>query len=591
MSAPLVERLAQIAQLHMAAPRGQKEAVIRQAMAELSMSRSQVFARIKKVRVAKPRLQRSDAGDSALTKAEAKLICAYVLAHIRKNGKRIKSIRAAVKDLRDNGAIRAGRVDESTGEILYMSMSSITRALWAYGLHPDQLLQPEPVTPLKSDYPMQVVEIDASLCVLFKLPSGRETRIEEINPAEYYKNKGGNWAKVEHQLVQRYLLTDHASGALFVHYALGGESARGLVEALIAMMVERKGYPMHGAPEVLMLDQASANRSALFRNLCKALGIRLHYTKPGNPRSKGQVEGGHNIWECGFESGLTLAPDINCCDRLNEAGQRWMHFFNGDEKHTRHGMTRYAAWQLVTNAQLRRVALTPDELRLLAREEPETRTVNPYLMVEYKGQEYDVSGVPDVMVDQKILVCRAALHDGCAQVLRTDAEGREVFHVIEPALREGPFKFFAAAANIAQGEYKRHADTPAQKAVKELELLAMQADTLKQAAEKRKAKVLPFGGAINPYKAAEEYQPPAWMPKAGTEIDTPRPAVAPTRLGLVDFIAALAAHMGKGWSPDFTPRVRAWHPDGGAESEIPALAERLARGDIPAERPALRAVK
>ena len=67
--------------------------------------------------------------------------------------------------------------------------------------------------------------------------------------------------------------------------------------------------------------------------------------------------------------------------------------------------------------------------------------------------------------------------------------------------------------------FRRQADTVAQSYSKELDKLAMQADTLEAAAAKRKGKAVPFGGEIDPFKHQEDTLAAAntlYMPKQGS---------------------------------------------------------------------------
>jgi transposase InsO family protein len=587
-AAPQYDYLVDVARAAAEAGHGKKGAIYASAVQHLGISKSELHTRLNEVTVRKQRKQRSDAGSTAVTYDEAFMISCYLNEHIRRNGKRIKSTEQAVDELRANDKISAARVDKKTGELKPLSTSAILRALSHYKLHPGQIAEPDPVQALSSPHPNWCWQIDASLCVIFKMPV-RGRRIEELRGQDAYKNKLQHLAKIEHLLVQRYLITDHASGAMSVYFALGGESVEGLVNTLIHTFIERPGFPLYGAPNILMLDQASANRSAMVRNLCRSLGIELSYTMPGNPRSKGQVEGAHNLFETGFESGLRLAPEISTTDQLQALADKWIHWFNGARPHSRHGMTRYEAWQLITGTQLRRVDGDAKMLRLLARSEPKTPKVTPYLTVDFLGDEYDVSQVPDVIVGQKLPVCRCGFDAEQAIVVRVDAAGHETFHLIPQKKREGDFSFYAGAAVIGR-EFKRFEDTPVQTAKKQMQMAATGTDTLKDAAKVRKTSAAPFNGEINPLKTAEEYRHPAWLPKRGEVIDTPKPILAPQRLSQFDFIDRLAGHMGKRWNPEFTPRIRAMYPDGGLVDDIPALAERLTGANPPAERPALRVV-
>ncbi|MBE0328546.1 integrase, partial [Klebsiella pneumoniae] len=132
------------------------------------MSRATLLKKLNAVRLQKPRKQRSDAGDSALTRDEAMTISG-MMETIRGTGKRTLSVEKAINSLRDNGLIVSGRLDESTGEIVPLSASAIIRALRQYRLHPDQLRAPAPAVQLASRHPNHVWQLDASICVLYYL--------------------------------------------------------------------------------------------------------------------------------------------------------------------------------------------------------------------------------------------------------------------------------------------------------------------------------------------------------------------------------------------------------------------------------------
>ena len=124
-----------------------------------------------------------------------------------------------------------------------------------------------------------------------------------------------------------------------------------------------------------------------------------------------------------------------------------------------------------------------------------------------------------------------------------------------------------------------------------MELVATGAETLDDAKKRRKSNVIPFAGAINPYKQAQEYTPPAWMPKQGVAIDVPRPSVEVPKLTFTALIVRLASEMGRTWSPDFTAIVRTWHPDGAGDELIPGIVERLKSGEPAQPKPLLWSVK
>lgn len=501
MNPALTERLTGIAHAADALGHGEKTAYLAGEADKLGWSMDKLYRHLKRVTVSAPRKRRADAGLSVLSMAEAKLISAAVLEGARKNGKRIMTIGRAAQMLRANGKIRAEQVDEESGEVRPLSDSTLARALRDYGLHPDQLLQPDPAVRMKSLHPNHCWQIDPSLCVLYYLPrSGEDTGLRIADAAEFYKNKPANVAKIEHDRVWRYVISDHYSGCLFVHYVFGGETAQNLCDAFIAAMQPAEDIsrdPFRGVPKMVMLDPGSANTSAAFKTLCSALGVHLQVNKPKNPRAKGQVENGNDIVETAFESGLRFV-NIARLDDLNSMANRWMRYYNGTETHSRHGETRYRMWNRIGADEL---ILPPaaDYCRELAVSMPKEAKVNVHLEIKFGGQVYSVKGL-DVLVGQKVLVAKNPWRPEAAQVA-LQAAGQEVWHVLEPmAFDEAGF---AVDAAVIGEQYKSAGDTRATTARKELAMLAMGVTTQEAEAHARKANALPFGGTIDPYKHQE----------------------------------------------------------------------------------------
>ena len=124
---PINEALAQARLADVA--RGNKTALIGELCASTGKSRATVYRLLKVATVRPERRKRSDAGQVALTRDEAKTIAVLVLESARKNGKRLYTIGAAVEVLRANAAVRAERIDPDTGECQPLSVSAITRAM------------------------------------------------------------------------------------------------------------------------------------------------------------------------------------------------------------------------------------------------------------------------------------------------------------------------------------------------------------------------------------------------------------------------------------------------------------------------------
>lgn len=590
MSAVLTERLVALAQEARSAPHGAKSAIYAQASVELGMSVQTLHRKLGEVAMRPRRKRRSDARETALPIAEAKLVSAMLMESTRRNGKRLMSVEQAVEILRSNGKVLAGCIDGETGEIVHFSTSTVSRALRLYNLHPDQLMAPAPAIELASLHPNHVWEIDASLCVLYYLKREADTQrgLQVMDAKEFYKNKPRNIEKIVNERVWRYLFTDHYSDTYYLEYVLGAESGENLATTFINAIQKRPDDPFHGVPFVAMMDPGSANTGAVFQNLAAALQIHVQVNMPGAPRAKGQVEKGHDIVERKFESGLKFV-EVHGLDQLNAMAWRWMRVFNSSSVHSRHKQTRYAVWQTITEEQLR-IAPSVEICRELAHTMPEKRQVNTRLRVSFRGEEFDVSTVPGVMVGEYILMARNPWRPEAAQVVLTDENGHELFHVVEPVLRSGAGNFATSAQIIGEG-YSRHADTPAQKNAKEIERILTGADTMEQAAQARKEKRLPMNGEIDPYKPITDAVLPAWLPKRGTALDVPNQMqVVIQPLTHTQAAMQLRKMLGRAVTAEDRALFEAWHPDGVPEELLQAVADRL-DGKTVEPLPRLAAVK
>lgn len=582
MNAVLNERLNAIAAQLGQLPHGTKSAFMRKEAEKLNMSVAKLYKELEQVMIKPKRKRRADAGKTALSEKDAQMISALILETMRKNGKRLMTVERAVEMLVANHEIDPTRINKETGEVVTLSTSTIVRALKLYKLHPDQLLQPAPVNAMQSLYPNHVWEIDASLCVLFYLPkTAKDTGLRMMNADEFYKNKPKNLDKIVNDRVWRYVISDHCSGCLFVWYVFGGENSENLCEAFIQAMQPKADIlkdPMRGRPTDVMLDAGSANTGYGFQNLCKQMGVSVIINKVGNPRSKGQVENGNNLVEMNFESSLKLVRVENI-EQLQALANRWMRYFNGQKIHSRHGMTRYQAWQKIPADKLL-IPPPTDYCRELVLSKPETRKVKPDLTVDFEGREFDVSKVPFVMVGEKITIAKNPWQQYSAQVQCFDEHGKEYWQVA-PVVVRNEFGFRVDAAIIGE-QFKAHADTQAQTNAKELEKLAMQADTLEQAEQNRKAKALPFGGRIDPFAHQEQAladDKVGYMPKRGTQMDYNKMDVQAAVLNKAQLARLLKPRVeadGGDWAVAVA-RLQQLYPNGAPESELDTVYDRITR--------------
>lgn len=567
MSPALIEALQEVARRAAAAGHGGKAAVYAEACKHLGLTRATLMRRLKEVTVKPQRKRRSDAGTTSLSLADAQLLSAAMMEGYRANDKNIHALRLALQRLRANQPGFAEVTDPATGEIRPLSESACARALRTYGLHPEQLRAPAPVQALASEHPNDVWQLDFSISTLFYVPEGG---VADMAPREFYKNKPDNFEKIKRQRLLRGVMTDHTSGSIFVLYLAGGESIANMAELFLAAIQQRPGQQMYGVPFHLMVDPGSGAGGA-FRNLLRRLQVKLIVNQAGNPRAKGQVEHAHNLVETNFESGFKFAH-VPSLDWINAQAQTWMRYYNSVRVHSRHGMTRWAKWMEITAQQLRLVDATL--ARQLLTHEPETPKVDRELQVRFAGRVWSVRDVPNVMVGEKLSITHNPFDTATAYVVQHDADGAELLIPV-PVVVEGAHGFKAGAARIGW-EHKSLPDTLAASNRKLVERIATGADTDEEAAAARKAKALPFGGKLDPYKHHEELPAATMLPRRGTALDAgAKVAQAPAALLTHFEVAKTLVARGVAMSPELLATLKGLHPEGVPEDEIDALQARL----------------
>lgn len=585
MSAVITQRLVDLDRQLQSAAHGQSTTLCKSTAQVLGMSLATLYRKLKEVRVSAPRKRRADAGQSALSREEALTISAAIMESARRNEKRLYALGDAVEALRASGMIRAEALDKKTGELRPLSLSSIARGLYNYRLHPDQLLAPAPVTELASLHPNHVWQIDASICVLYYLKPGADTRANGLRVMDqdaFYKNKPKNLARIAADRVWSYEITDHTSGWIYLEYVMGAESGENMTSVLINAMQERGGADvLHGKPSILMMDPGSANTGGLAKNLCRSLGIQMIVHAPGAARVTGQVENARNIIERKFEAGLRFQPVADLAE-LNAMAKKWRSHFNATAVHSRYGKSRTAMWLSVRQDQLIKVP-SVEVCRQLAVAEPESRKVNSKLRVSFLGTAYDVSGVPGVMVGEKVLVTRNPWRDDAAQVVSVDAQGHEVYYVV-PIVARNEMGFDITAPVIGEA-FKRHAETPAQVARKEAAKLAMGVDTQEELDAARKAKAIPFGGQLKPYQHIEDAQLPTYLPKRGTDLNVNLPTIELQPMTHVAAAKLLRARV-PAWSAESMAWLKTNYPNGVPEADLDGITATLNKPT----RPGLRVV-
>lgn len=557
-----------------------------------------LYRQLEEAGLSKPRKRRSDAGQFAVSRDEAMTVMAIKTAAVRANDKDNLAVGNSAMLARANGLAAMGKLDKETGELVPVSDASIRRAIRAYGLDLKTLRAPAPHRGAKSLHPNHVWQIDASVCVLFYLDNGGLGVMEHD---EFYKNKPENFQKKAKAMVIRYVCTDHYTGTVHFRYYLGAESGEMLCEFFIDC-IQSKGNdkePFHGVPFIIVLDPGSANKGALFQNMCRLLGIKVIVHRPKNPRAKGSVEKHNDLIERGFE-GTLIAVRITSLEQLNTEATVWRRYFNGARKHSRHGHTRYGLWQTIRQEQLR-LAPPAEVCRTLMSGKTVSRDVRGDNTVLFGGSAYSVKHVAHLNIGQKVMVAQSPYREDAILLIEQDEHKRDVHWVCERvALDAGGFREDAAV--WGEDEIKSFADTPAMKDMKAIEQLAYGVEGKLAVDAARKARKPVFGG-LDISSHLDAATPASYMPRRGTDIEVSSPVttarksdlllspgqlvVEPVKLNLIQLTSRLAGAMPGEWSPEHFKTLRDWYPDGAMDSEVGAIVERL-KGFT--EPPRLRAV-
>lgn len=566
---------------------GQAGVIYARAAALLGLSETRtktlVAQAARELGLAAPRKRRSDAGRSTLTDVHLRLI-GGTMTHGQRAGKAMISCAEAIDML-----WAAGRLSELPAP---PSASHVLKLMRARGLHPDQLARPAPHVRMRTEHVNQAWQMDFSTCVLVKTPKGELALLD--TEGEVYKNKLHNYVQVMDSLLTRAVATEHASGCIAARLFLGGESAQNALDFLMWAMTQRLGtgdepMPFHGVPFVLYTDQGSAFRSAVFKNFCAAMDIKLLNHAPRNSRATGQVENAQNLFERGLESRLRFMDGATITvARLNAMAELWMHSYNGTRTHSRHGMTRYAAWATIGSEHLR-LAPALDVMRALPASVAEPRTVTGDLTVSFAwkaqgSQSYDLNGVPGVSRGDKVLVTVNPYALPNVRVGVTDREtGEIVWHEVAPV--QTGWMGYDAQAPVLGKSYKALSTTPAQALRQAVDAEAfarpddqgaMRPATPTQAKAAQDRRDAPYLGQFDPLAdiEAKAASLPTFMQRPGAPLPVARVEVAARVLTHFEAAAELARR-GVALSAERHAQIRTWHPDGVPEDQIDDLQARL----------------
>lgn len=565
------------------APHGERRQLVQAAAQRLRCSTQTVYRKLQGAGWESERKPRADKGRTCVDAKLARLAAGLVVTATRANNKRTLPLTTARSILLENGQ---GVVNEETGEITMPSASTLAKAMRQNGCHPKQLKRGAPAQEMRSEHPNQFWQMDASVCIVFYLPDGKVSVMDE---AKFYKNKPENLKKASQERVIRWVITDHYSGTLFVRYTQGSEDTAGILDVFIEATLKRDNEPFHGVPDMLGTDKGAGNTSLLFTSFLDALGVKHVTHKPGNPRAKGQVEQAQNLVETQFEGRLRFM-DIVDLATLNAAVDAWRVYYNAKAVHRRHNKPRNSVWMTITEEQLR-VPASREVLQELAASPAKEVKVTDTLKIRhtikgYGKQEYDVRYLSGILPGQTVAVVVNAYRAPAIDVTVTAQDGTKNSYTLEPIERDKAG--FRTDAPVIGKEYAALPETKTEKAHKIIQTEAYSASTL-EAAEKAKAKgARPYEG-LNAMADVQSAKIPLYFIKRGRDLGLEQREIESAPLSHVDAAIALrplVARAGLEWNADCLEWLKQRHPANVPGNNLAELARELAAQFIktPAQR-------
>ena len=524
---------------------------------------------------------RKGKGETCVPEALCRKVAEKATRSFRDTGKRIMSIKDAVKYWEASGE---GIMDPETGEITMPSVETISRAMRRYGCHPDQLRAASPAVRMRTEYPNQAWQADASVCVLYRIPGS--DKIGLVKEKSYNGKKPENLFKIRQNRIVRYLEVDHYSGNFYLRYEQApGESAEGFLTTFIEAMTDRGPQdPMHGVPEVRYTDMGSGNTASLTKSFCEQLGVRLLHHKAGGARSTGSVESFQNIVETHFESRLRFldVPDVAT---LQSLADRWRRHFcatailsrtNKAEK----ARTRNDLWLSITKSQLRTVE--PDVLRSIAawgdvrRPVRDDFTISVDTRTHYGVRYYDLRelGYHGLKPRESVYVRLNPYKAPNAIILLEKPDGEKV------AFEVPPMQFdtagFDVNAPVLGKDFKAMPKTHSEQVFDEIKKDAYGVQSVEEADKLWKAGA-PTRDAFD--VMADVKEAPVYLKKAGTPLQVEEQKADVPPMKRLSFALMMRRDHPDVWRDDNTDECAEWlrtrYPDTVPGNEIEAVIERM----------------
>lgn len=299
-----------------------------------------------------------------------------------------------------------------------------------------------------------------------------------------------------------------------------------------------------------------------------------------------------------FESRLRFEP-VDSIDGLNAAVTAWAAAYNAnlipgqDTRLRRDGLAapvaRYDLWQRIRSDELR---LLPDVdvCRALMTGKEVERKVDGHLCISFKhpkgdhAMRYSLDDMNGVNVGDMVSVRPLVYGELAIQIELPRFDGEALVYRVEPMQEFDDFGRPLSAAVF--GDYKSHAQTPAEHAGQAMDELAFPGQ---DAATARQKKAVPFGGDIKAHSYLQEVELPTYLQRPGTDIAMPAHAqpAAPQLVDSVTVMLRLRSQLGRNLTAEEHTFMTARFEAGVPEDQVQALIEQF-NNPVP-EQPLLRA--
>ena len=160
-------------------PRGSKDGYVASLANTYGKAKQSIYTELREHGYLPQRKQRADAGKSVCTPETAQLVANLQYQSDRQNGKVLLPLCDALEIAKANNAVPQD-----------LHISTVTRVMNQYGIHPKQLRRATPHRKQRSLHPNHVWMFDVSVCVLFYLKG--EKGLRAMSHKEFYKNKPAN---------------------------------------------------------------------------------------------------------------------------------------------------------------------------------------------------------------------------------------------------------------------------------------------------------------------------------------------------------------------------------------------------------------